>query len=129
MNISVIIFILYVVVWLIITFILAVAYSDRPLRSRGDRFAEYLWNNFRVIFVIFWLMLILLPIVGIWAAYDMLKYSNSQDYEFIIERIDGNPDKFKITKNKITTSKKPKKTTTVSTKNTEPEPIKLDSYN
>lgn len=75
-------------------------------------------------------MLILLPIFGIWAVYDILSDSRLQEYEFIIERMKDNPEEFKVTKKKIV----PVKTTTKEVNNVvvnkeSVEAIKLDTYN
>lgn len=57
---------LYVVVWLVILFILGVAYADRPLANRTDRFAEYLWGNYLALSIIFIILTIMLPILLTW---------------------------------------------------------------
>lgn len=127
--VSVTVLILYVIIWLIIAFILAVAYSDRPLRNRGDRFAEYLWNNQRALYIIFWIMLILLPLPIIWAILDIVSHGRKQDYEYIIKRMRDNPDEFTITKKKIK-SGKVQKVTTVSNEiiAPSPSPIELEDF-
>lgn len=101
MNIAVWILVLYSIVWLILLFILAIAFADRPTGHRGDRAAEYLWNEQRVISIIVIVMTIMLPILIVWAIMSTIHEGRRVKYEFLVEQIGSNPNKYVIRRVKL----------------------------
>jgi|SRR6056297_254412 len=85
---------IYVFVWLILVSVLTIAYADRSISDRNLGFTEYLWDEYQILSIIFFVMVILLPFVLAWTFYEEWKGSEASyivkpyvNGSYLIERL------------------------------------------